>query len=207
MTFFKTQYADLRQVWRTGYGYEVRRTAISFVILIFFAFGLCLAFPELRNTVIDYIEKLFGGMNAVDENGHISAVFLFSNNLQACTMVMLCGLLPFLRFPALSLGTNAMLLGVLAAHYVASGLSLSLYFAALLPHAVFELPALVLALAMGLFVCEQMTRRCKKDETAMPLWDCFLHISQLLLIALVPLLAAAALMESYVTPFLIPYFQ
>ncbi|MEG1594230.1 MAG: stage II sporulation protein M [Oscillibacter sp.] len=207
MNFFKTQTAELRTVWQVGYGPEVKRTAIAFVILVVFSFGLSLALPNLRDTVMGYVMNLFGGMDVLDENGRISALFLFSNNLQACVSVMLWGLLPFLRFPALSLGTNAMLLGVLAAHYAANGLSLAVYFAALLPHAIFELPALVLAIAMGLFVCGQLSRRCRRDETAIPLWDCFTHISRLLLVALVPLLAAAALMEAYVTPWIVSFFQ
>lgn len=207
MTFLKTQYAELGKIWRGGYGAEVRRTAVSFAILIGLGFGLCLALPELRNTVIGYIVNLFSSMPIMDETGQLSATFLFSSNLQTCTIMMLCGLLPFLRLPALPLGVNAMLLGVLAAHYLANRLSMGLYFAALLPHAVFELPAMVLALAMGLFVCRQMTGRFRKEESAISLMDCFTHISRLLLGALVPLLAAAAIMEAYVTPLFVSYFQ
>lgn len=207
MIFFRTNYGELRKVWQTGYADEVKRTAISFVLLVLIAFGGSLALPDLRRGVMDLVLNLFGGLDLADEAGQISAVLLFSNNLQACAMVMLYGLIPFLRLPALTLGVNSMLLGVLMAHYLANGLSLTVYFAALLPHAVFELPALVLAIAMGLFACGQMTRRCRKDETAIPLWDCFVHLSRLLLLVLLPLLAAAAWTEAYVTPWVVSLFQ
>lgn len=203
MMFFRSNYGELGKVWQSGYAGEVKRTAISFVLLVLIAFGGSLALPDLRRSVMDLVMTLFGGLGLTDETGQISAVLLFSNNLQACAMVMLYGLIPFLHLPALTLGVNSMLLGVLMAHYLENGLSLTIYFAALLPHAVFELPALVLAIAMGLFVCGQMTRRCRKDETAMPLWDCFVTQSRLLLLVLLPLLAAAALAEAYLTPWVV----
>ena len=72
-----------------------------------------------------------------------------------------------------------------------------------MPHGIFELPALVLAFSMGLYVCGQVTRRCRHDETALPLWDCVPLMSWLLLLVLIPLLAVAAAMEAYVTPLLL----
>jgi stage II sporulation protein M len=137
----------------------------------------------------------------VDEVGNLSAVALLSNNLQACTMIMLYGLIPFVHLTALALGMNAMLLGVLAAYYVTNGISMLVYLAALIPHGIFEFPALILAFAMGLYVCGQLSRRCRQDETAVPLAECMLLILRLLALVLLPLLAAAALMEAYVTPF------
>ena len=82
-----------------------------------------------------------------------------------------------------------------------------LYFAALLPHGIFELPALILAAALGLFLCRQMTRRCRHDETALPLPVCLTQIARVFLLLIAPLLAVAAVMEAYVTPLLIGLFS
>jgi stage II sporulation protein M len=136
----------------------------------------------------------------VVEAGTLSPVDLFVNNLRATLFTMLYGLIPFLQLPALALGLNAMMLGVLAAWYVSEGISLAVYLAALIPHGIFEIPALILAFAMGLYVCGQLTRRCRKDESALHLWDCLVQISRVLLLIEIPLLVVAALMEAYVTP-------
>ena len=59
--------------------------------------------------------------------------------------------------------------------------------------------AVALAIGMGLFVCGQLTHRCRHDETALPLRECFVNMSRVLLLVL-PLLLAAAVTEAYITP-------
>lgn len=194
------QFGGLRKAWHDGLREEVQRSAVAFCVLVVLAFGVSLALPDLRDQAVALVLETMNGIGAVKEDGTLSALGIFLNNLRACAFTMVYGLIPFLQLPALALGVNALLLGVLAAWYVSEGLSLLTYLAALLPHGILELPALILAFAMGLYVCGHLTRRCRKDENALHLWDCLVQISRMLLLVLVPLLAAAALVEAYVTP-------
>lgn len=194
------QFGGLRKAWHDGLREEVQRSAVAFCVLVVLAFGVSLALPDLRDQAVALVLETMNGIGAVKEDGTLSALGIFLNNLRACAFTMVYGLIPFLQLPALALGVNALLLGVLAAWYVSEGLSLLAYLAALLPHGILELPALILAFAMGLYVCGHLTRRCRKDENALHLWDCLVQISRMLLLVLVPLLAAAALVEAYVTP-------
>lgn len=200
------QYGRLKQCWTDGGNGEVKRSAIAFVLLILLSFAACMLVPSLRETLFSFVSDLFFAMDLTDESGRLSAPALLLNNLQACTMIMLYGLIPFLHLTALALGMNAMLLGVLAAHYAVNGISILAYLAALVPHGIFEFPALILAFAMGLYVCGQLTRRCRHDASALPLGDCLLLILRLLVLVLLPLLAAAALVEAYITPLLAAMF-
>ena len=114
---------------------------------------------------------------------------------------MAYGLIPFIQLPALALGVNAMVIGVMAAWYLTEGYSMLGFLASILPHGLLEFPALILAFAMGLFVCGQLTRRLfRKDESALHVWDCLVLMSRMLLLVLFPLLAGAALIEAYITP-------
>lgn len=194
------QFGGLRKAWHDGLREEVQRSATAFCVLVVLAFGVSLALPDLRDRAVALVLETMNGIGAVKEDSTLSALGIFLNNLRACAFTMVYGLIPFLQLPALALGVNALLLGVLAAWYVSEGLSLLAYLAALLPHGILELPALILAFAMGLYVCGHLTRRCRKDENALHLWDCLVQISRMLLLVLVPLLAAAALVEAYVTP-------
>lgn len=194
------QFGGLRKAWHDGLREEVQRSATAFCVLVVLAFGVSLALPDLRDRAVALVLETMNGIGAVKEDGTLSALGIFLNNLRACAFTMVYGLIPFLQLPALALGVNALLLGVLAAWYVSEGLSLLAYLAALLPHGILELPALILAFAMGLYVCGHLTRRCRKDENTLHLWDCLVQISRMLLLVLVPLLAAAALVEAYVTP-------
>ena len=95
---------------------------------------------------------------------------------------------------------NAVLLGGLAACYAATDTTMLLYAASLLPHGIFELPALILAFSMGLYICGHLTRRCRRDPAALPLGACLGLAARLLVFLLLPLLILAALTEAYVTP-------
>lgn len=194
------QFSGLRNAWSDGLKEECKRSAIAFCILTLLAFCACLTLPDLRTRAVTLILDTMNGIDAVKDDGTFSAPAIFSNNLRACAFTMVYGLLPFLQLPALALGVNALLLGVLAAWYVSEGFSILAYLAALLPHGILELPALILAFSMGLYVCGHLTRRCRGDENALRLWDCLVLISRLLLLVLIPLLAAAAAVEAYVTP-------
>lgn len=196
----KYQFDGLRNAWHDGLNGEVKRSAAAFCLLALIAFAACMALPDLRERLVALVLGAIGGLGAIREDGSLSALGIFSNNLRACAFTMAYGLFPFIQLPALALGVNAMLLGVLAAWYAAEGYSLLAYFAALVPHGIFELPALILAFAMGLYVCGHLTRRCRRDENALHVWDCLVLISRMLLLVQIPLLAVAAVAEAYITP-------
>lgn len=190
----------LRAAWEDGLKWEVKRSAIAFVTIWVLLFAACMIFPDLRARLGERMFSTLNSLRVSDENGGISALALFFNNLEATAFIMLYGLLPFIQLPALALGINAMMLGVMAAWYASEGISLLAYLAALLPHGVLELPALFLAFGTGLYICGQLSRRCRKDQTALSLWECLVLASRILLSVLVPLLAAASVVEAYVTP-------
>lgn len=197
----------LREAWEDGLKEEVRRSAIAFVTIWALFFAVCAVFPDLRARLVEMMFSTLDSMDVSDPNGNISALALFFNNVQATAFIMLYGLLPFIQLPALALGVNAMMLGVMASWYAAEGISPLAYLAALLPHGILELPALFLSFGTGLYVCGQLTRRCRKDASARSLWACLTLSSRMLLSILVPLLLAAALVEAYVTPVIsAPFF-
>lgn len=198
--------SGLQTAWHDGLAGEVKRSTIAFFTLAVLAFIICLALPDLRQRLVDYVLSAMGGLDIQDASGMISAPALLSNNLRACLFTMMYGLVPFLLLPAMSLGVNAIMLGVLAAWYVSEGASLLVYLAAIVPHGIFELPALILAFATGLYVCGQVTRLCRRDKEALHVWDCLLLMSRVLFLALLPLLAAAAVVEAYVTPLVASLF-
>ena len=201
------QISGLKSAWQNGLSGEVLRTAIAFPILVMLSFTLCTVFPALRDSLLSMVLSSMESMGIVNEDGSLSALALFSNNLRATVFIMVYGLVPFIQLPALALGVNTMALGVLASWYIAQGYSIVAFLAAVLPHGLAEFPALILAFGVGLYVCGQVTRRLfRRDESALHIWDCLVLISRMLLLVLIPLLAVAALLEAYVTPLVAALF-
>ena len=200
MDALKRQYGELASAWEDGLKQEAKRSAIAFLILYLLALGLCAGIPSLRERLISMVVGTIDSMAVTDSAGRLSALALFSNNLRACAFIMLYGPIPFVLLPALSLGMNAMILGVLAAWYIAEGIPIAVYFAALIPHGIFEIPSLIFAFAVGLYVCGQTTAMVKRREGAGSLWDCVSLISRAFLLVQAPLLAAAAFIEAHISP-------
>ena len=201
------QISGLKSAWQNGLSGEVLRTAIAFPILVMLSFTLCTVFPALRDSLLSMVLSSMESMGIVNEDGSLSALALFSNNLRATVFIMVYGLVPFIQLPALALGVNTMALGVLASWYIAQGYSIVAFLAAVLPHGLAEFPALILAFGIGLYVCGQVTRRLfRRDESALHIWDCLVLISRMLLLVLIPLLAVAAILEAYVTPLVAALF-
>ena len=203
----KYQISGWKDTWRSGLSDEALRAAIAFPVLVVLPFVLCMAFPALREGLLSYVFAAMDGTGALNEDGTLSAMAIFSNNLRATVFIMFYGLIPFIRLPALALGVNAMVIGVLGAWYVTEGYSIAAFVAAILPHGLLELPALVIAFSVGLYVCGHVTRRLfRRDESALHIWDCLVLMSRTLLLVLFPLLTAAAVVEAYVTPLVAALF-
>ncbi len=199
MNWFDGQRQQLLNVYRDeAFLRYLRDTAIAFLVLIVGSFVVGLFAPTIPVKIVSQFNQAVADAGIADESGKYSALPIFIHNLQAALSAILYGFIPFLFLPALALGTNSMLLGFVGAHYVNNGQSFLLYLAAILPHGIFELPALVLAMACGLFLCSRVTHRIRAGEKGVVR----LAIHQILRIILwqiLPLLFIAALVETYLT--------
>lgn len=196
----------LKAFWRKGFGYEVVRSAITFFILAVLGYVLGRFNAALSDKVFSFLSQYFSDLNLETDSGSISALALFASNARACLLSILYGLIPFLYLPALSLGMNSMLLGVLGAYFQHNGYSLLYYFAGTLPHGILEIPALIVSFAMGLYLCKIITRYCRKDKTLPSSTETLTDLSRVFVLVVVPLLAVAAVIEAYLTPIIANHF-
>lgn len=197
---------ELKRAWGNGLSAEVFRAAVVFFLLVLIFFAACAASPALRERLLGLVLSSVEAGGAVRDDGSVAVGGIIVNNMGATALFMAYGLIPYLRLPALPLGINAMAMGVLGAAYLAQGRSLAAFLASLLPHGVLEVPAMLLAFGVGLFVCGQTTRRLRGDESALSVWACLVLMARTLLQVLFPLLTAAALVETYVTPAIAAFF-
>ncbi len=198
----KRQFQSLAAFWRDQYGRFVGMTAIAFLVITVLAYAVGRLVPDVSNTVMTWFDNALSDSGIVQEDGSFSALALFGNNLRAMVFSVLYGFIPFLYLPALSLGVNAMLIGVLTSLMQGRWLLLA---AGLIPHGVFEIPALFLSLAAGLCLCKNINTYIRRNEKGV-MRPLLLNILRVMLLLLVPLLAFAAVMEAYVTPLAMQLF-
>lgn len=198
----KKQLRALGDFWREEYSRWVGMTAVAFLVLVVLSYIAGRLFPEIPATILTYFNEVVADSGIVRDDGSFSALALFGNNLRAMVLSTLYGFIPFLYLPALSMGVNAILLGMVASSVNGQWLLLA---AGILPHGIFELPALCLSLAAGLCLCQNINRYIRKNEKGI-MKPLLLNILRVTGLVVIPLLVVAAIMESYVTPAVMQLF-
>ncbi len=206
MTWLKQQHRALRQFYRDEFSESLLITSAAFLIIWVLSCGVGLINKAIPETIVAYFSRMLENSNVLSDDGAINLLALFGNNLRATLVSVLYGFIPFIYLTALALGMNALILGVLAAYYINNGTSLAIYFAGIVPHGIFELPALLLAFAMGLMLCKRITQFVQKNAKGMmvPLLK---NCARAYLMHVLPLLTVAAVVEVYVTPRVLDLFM
>ncbi len=206
MDWLKKQHRALWQFYRETFGEALLMTAAAFLIICLLGFGVSLFNKSIPELVLNYFTQMVRDGNIITDDGTIHFGALLSNNLRAATISVLYGFIPFIYLTALSLGMNALVLGILAAYYVNSGTSLLIYFAGILPHGVFELSALLIAFALGLLLCRRTTQYVRKNTKGM-MKPLLCNIARSFVMHVLPLLVIAAVAETYITPAVLALFM
>ena len=202
----KEQFTKLRQFYRGELSYHLFFATVAFCVMIVLSFILGMVWPSIASGAIQYFANMIKDAGLVDDKGAFSALGIFGNNIRAFVVTACYGFIPFLFLPAFSLALNGAILGLFAAFYVNNGQSLLVYLMGILPHGIFELPALVLAMSCGLYLCRVITDyvRFNRKGTVKP---ALANIARVLVLNVLPLTAVAAVIEANVTPLILAHFM
>ncbi|MGM9618380.1 MAG: stage II sporulation protein M [Oscillospiraceae bacterium] len=181
----------------------------AFLILCAIFAGAALLIPDFARGYLQLVAESMAQSGILEAESQWEMFsLLFTNNLQATVSTAVYGFLPFLYFPALTLGSNALTLSALGVYAIQDGqLTPALFFAGILPHGIFEIPALAVACAVGLCHCRLTTRAVLKREQAAPPSAQIVSLAWAYIVLTVPLLLVAALAETFVTPLVMGLFQ
>jgi len=139
---------------------------------------------EMYKYVADELQGLSGGT---------LFFYIFSHNLLASILILVSGVL-FGVIPILAIGANGLFLGVLY-RQVAEGIGYSSAAFKVLPHGVFEIPALLIAASYGLWLGVMVVRRMRGKESTL-LRSNIGHAFRQYLTVVFPLLIVAAGIET-----------
>ena len=161
--------------------------AIVGVFLLFAFVGFFIpASPELEETIMNFLRQLLE--KTKDFNQWEMTQFLFLNNLQSSFFGLLLGVVLGI-FPVLSSMVNGYVLGFVAAKTVESEGIFILW--RLLPHGIFELPAVFISLGLGLKFGTFIFRKKKGKSFKDYLWNGL----RVFIFIVIPLLVFAAIIE------------
>ena len=163
---------------------------IYVAIAIFFASFILAFFVQpseaLLSYILEFIEELLGktqGMSAIELMG-----FIFFNNLQSSFFGMIFGMVLGV-FPVLAAIANGYVLGFVSSFSVVEQGASSLL--RLLPHGIFELPAIFISLGLGLKLGSFIFEKNKYESFR----NFFRNSLRVFLFIIIPLLIIAAIIE------------
>ena len=162
---------------------------IAFFILAFFVHPS----EALLNYIFEFIQELLEktqGMSAGELVG-----FIFLNNLQSSFFGMVLGVVLGI-FPVLALIANGYILGFVSSLTVAEQGIVSLW--RLLPHGIFELPAIFISLGLGLKIGSFIFQKKKQESFR----SFLLNSLRVFLFIIIPLLIIAGIIEGILIAFL-----
>ena len=198
--------AELRSFSRCQMGRIPWIMGLVFLLAALGGYGVCVAYPQLAEALLAYFQQSISQSGVMDETGGLSFLALLLNDWSVMLFCILYGFLPFLFLPVLVAVTNAFIIGALAAIYHLNGISFLIFFSGILPHGIFEIPALLLAVTLGFLLCRNTVRILLHRERAVPMVDLLANILRVLLFLIFPLLLCAAAVEAYITPAVMSLF-
>lgn len=207
MSALKEHLHLLGQFLRTDFRKILLGCALAMAAAVLLGFLLGYLSPEAVNMVLEQFMAMVEESGIMDSAGNLSPFGLLTNNWTAMLMAAVYGFVPFLYLPVFTLAANSMLIGLMAAWYQSSGFSMGLFLAGILPHGIFELPALVIASACGVCLCRNMCRLVTSSPNRVPMVDLLSDLLRVMLLMVLPMTVAAAFLEAYVTPVVMALFM
>lgn len=206
MSWLSEQFVLLGKFLRTDFRKTILWCTAGMAAAGVLGFMLSVFQPDAAMAAIQNFMDHIAESGVIDEEGQMSVFALLMNNWRAMLVSAAYGFLPFLFLPLISLLTNGVLLGMLAALFMAQGTSLLAYLAGILPHGIFEIPALVFSIACGVYLCRNMCRMVTNHPGKAPLLAVLEDLLRVMVMIVAPLTVAAAFVECYVTPVIMALF-
>lgn len=206
MSWLKKQFVLLGDFFRAGFRRTVFWCAVGMAAAAALGFGMAMVWPDAAWDAIDAFAEQVVESGVVDEAGRMSVFALLMNNWRAMLLSAAYGLIPFIFLPVISLMSNGALLGIMAGVYQDSGMPFAALAAGVLPHGIFELPALILSIACGVRLCGNMCLLAAGSRKKVPFMELAEELLRVFVLVIAPLTVAAAFIECYVTPVIMVWF-
>ena len=182
---------NLKEEYNKSWNYlKDSKNFIYIIAIIFFTFvlfGFFIPAPEVVvEQILEFIKELIEKTQNMSQGQLIK--FIFFNNLQTSFFGIILGLF-FGIFPIIAAIANGYLLGFVSSITVESEGVFILW--RLLPHGIFELPAVFISLGLGLKFGTFIFQKRKLDSFNKYFWNSI----RVFLFVVVPLLAIAGIIE------------
>jgi stage II sporulation protein M len=183
VNFFKENYSK-------SWGYIKESKNFIWGVVILFCISVIIGFlfqpPIVVNAILDYIKNILAKTEGMSSLRMI--LFIFTNNIQSGFMGLIYGFVLGI-FPVVATLANGYIVGYVSSSAVSSSGAVSLL--SLLPHGIFELPAIFISFGMGIKFGTFIFHK-KRIESFNKF---FINSLRVFVFVVIPLLIIAAIIE------------
>ena len=203
MNVLKEQVTLLKQFLRSTFKFTLLVCSVAFLIIGIASYFIGMSSPDTVNSVMSSFYAGAKSSGAISADGGLSVFPLIANNWRVMILSALTGAIPFLFLPMIILASNAYVIGLGGAMFSLAGLSLPLFFVSILPHGIFEIPAMLLSFSCGIHLCLSLIKLIAKTFRREPMGETLSNLLRVMLLVVAPLTIIAAFVETYITPVII----
>ena len=158
MNFVKEQYLQIGKFLKSKILWIFITLALVFVGFSVLLYFVLLGHQEAVEALFKAFTEAILSKDILNADGSIASGSLFFNNLQATTISILLGFMPFLFLPVWVVLINAASLSVVFAMVKMTGAASvgKMIVFGILPHGIFELTALFLGISLGFYICKTL---------------------------------------------------
>jgi stage II sporulation protein M len=187
------------------FGTYILWLSVAFLVSIVLSFIVMVSNERLLFFLVEKVFHMFQESDLLDPDlSNLELAWgLFLNNTRACLTIFAFGFIPIFILPVGALIMNAGVIGVILAFIQKSDQSVwAMIFQGLLPHGIFELPAIIISTALSVYMSVSIWKKLN-DSKGFSLKVPIVHSLKTLGLVCIPLLVIAAIIEAFVTPLLL----
>ena len=202
MKFIKENYIKAWEFLKENLSKTILVCTVIFIVCAIYGIMFGINYSEETKNILS--EFLNANEDLFSEEGTLSAWGLIKNNTTACAMSIVFGIFPFIFLTVLSLALNGFMIGiVLGFGKATTGASIIKTFVlGILPHGIFELPALILSMSMGIYLCLTLTMKIF-GRGKLKISELIKGYIRIFISVIMPMILLAGVIESYITPLLL----
>ncbi len=181
---------------------------IIFIMIALLSHVILVKNPEqAQKKFVDLTKNLLKKI-PLHTSGFRLCLAIFVNNSKVSLFAILFGLIPFIFFPILGVIANGFSIGVISSISYIKGFDFGFVLISIVPHGVFEIPATLYAVSIGVNLSFQISKRILfgYDSSDEPFLLILKRLFKTWVGVIIPLLLVASIIEAFVTPFLVKIF-
>jgi len=207
MSFLLNCYLEEWNYFKAKLRFRLLLAAAIFLISTVLFYIWFSQYPETAMKVVKYVGEQLRSKGFQGPYRFNTCLNIFVHNATANLVIGISGIIPFAFIPIWILLVTANVLGALISALQLKGISaLQGIFLAVLPHAIFELPATFYSTSIGSLICAECSRKLIRKQgmetRSLSIHDILKNTVRSYVLIIGPLLALAAAIETFITPLL-----